>query len=93
MMSGQIQRSSSVVIGVNGSPANNSLSISPTTAIQSPLQIFVRAKKRINDIYGEVEQYVSDSCKFLSGRDQVIILWLYKHNVFSMMQLCLKIVI
>jgi hypothetical protein len=66
MMSGQIQRSSSVVIGVNGSPAN-SLSISPTTAIQSPLQIFVRAKKRINDIYGEVEQYVNDSCKFLLG--------------------------
>jgi mitofusin len=67
MMSGLIQRSSSVVIGVNGSPANNSLSISPTTAIQSPLQIFVRAKKRINDIYGEVEQYVNDSCKFLLG--------------------------
>jgi hypothetical protein len=27
----------------------------------------VRAKKRINDIYGEVEQYVNDSCKFLLG--------------------------
>ncbi len=64
-MSGQIQRSSSVVIGANGPTANNSLSISPTTALQSPLQIFVRAKKRINDIYGEVEIYVNDSCKFL----------------------------
>nr|CAG4650746.1 EOG090X01A3 [Simocephalus serrulatus]SVE94079.1 EOG090X01A3 [Simocephalus serrulatus] len=68
MMSGQIQRSSSVVIGANvTSSVNNSLSISPTTALQSPLQIFVRAKKRINDIYGEVELYVGDSCKFLLG--------------------------
>ena len=74
MMSGQIQRSSSVVIGGNGSTSNNSLSISPTTALQSPLQIFVRAKKRINDIYGEVELYVNDSCKFLQCRET---LWLF----------------
>lgn len=65
MMSGQIQRSSSVVIGGNVSSSSSSLSISPTTALQSPLQIFVRAKKRINDIYGEVELYIADSCKFL----------------------------
>jgi hypothetical protein len=104
MMSGQIQRSSSVVIGVNGSPANNSLSISPTTAIQSPLQIFVRAKKRINDIYGEVEQYVNDSCKFLLGNTclsnhkfliQPSTVNLYLKHIFffiNMLQFCLKTV-
>lgn len=68
MMSGQIQRSSSVVIGANTSATSASLSISPTTALQSPLQIFVRAKKRINDIYGEVETYVHDSSKFLLSK-------------------------
>ena len=81
MMSGQIQRSSSVVIGVNWSPAN-SLSISPTTAIQSPLQIFVRAKKRINDIYGEVEQYVNDSCKFLLGNTKVYVMQHFRMILF-----------
>nr|CAG4635946.1 EOG090X01A3 [Eubosmina coregoni]SVE69640.1 EOG090X01A3 [Eubosmina coregoni] len=66
-MSGQIQRSSSVVIGTNGPATNNGLSISPTTSLQSPLQIFVRAKKKINLVYGEVEVYVNDSANFLLG--------------------------
>lgn len=66
-MSGQIQRSSSVVIGANGPATNNGLSISPTTSLQSPLQIFVRAKKKVNIIYGEVEVFVNESCSFLLG--------------------------
>ena len=69
MMSGSIQRSSSVVIGSNGPSPSNGLSISPTTALQSPLQIFVRAKKRINDVFGEVELYVTEAVKFLNGKD------------------------
>ena len=68
-MSGQIQRSSSVVIGANGPATNNGLSISPTTSLQSPLQIFVRAKKKVNIIYGEVEVFVNESCNFLLGRN------------------------
>lgn len=66
-MSGQIQRSSSVVIGANGTATTNGLSISPTTTVQSPLQIFVRAKKRINDLFGEVEIYINDAFRFLHG--------------------------
>nr|CAG4641468.1 EOG090X01A3 [Eurycercus lamellatus] len=66
MMSGSIQRSASVVIGANGpAPSSNGLSISPTTAMQSPLQIFVRAKKRINDVFGEIEIYINEAFKFL----------------------------
>nr|CAG4647674.1 EOG090X01A3 [Moina brachiata]SVE92854.1 EOG090X01A3 [Moina brachiata] len=69
-MSGQIQRSASIVIGANGATPSNSLSISPTTTVQSPLQIFVRAKKRINDIFGEVEIYIGDASKFFHALPQ-----------------------
>ena len=72
-MSGQIQRSSSVVIGANGPATNNGLSISPTTSLQSPLQIFVRAKKKVNIIYGEVEVFVNESCSFLLGNASYIV--------------------
>ncbi|XP_042242774.1 transmembrane GTPase Marf-like isoform X2 [Homarus americanus] len=37
---------------------------SPTS---SPLQIFVRAKKKINDIYQEIEEYVAETTLFLEG--------------------------
>lgn len=35
---------------------------------KSPLQIFVRAKKKINDIYGEIEEYVLETTTFINGR-------------------------
>lgn len=34
----------------------------------SPLQIFVRAKKKINDIFGEIEEYVVDTTRFIDGK-------------------------
>lgn len=33
----------------------------------SPLQIFVRAKKKINDIFCEIEDYVVESTRFIDG--------------------------
>lgn len=33
----------------------------------SPLQIFVRAKKKINDIYVEIEDYVGETTGFIDG--------------------------
>ena len=67
MMSGSIQRSTSVVIGANGPTPSNGVSLSPTSSLQSPLQIFVRAKKRINDVFGELELYINEAHKFLLG--------------------------
>ncbi|XP_037950974.1 transmembrane GTPase Marf-like isoform X2 [Teleopsis dalmanni] len=32
---------------------------------KSPLQVFVRAKKKINDIYGEIEEYVIETTQFI----------------------------
>ncbi|XP_023174735.2 transmembrane GTPase Marf isoform X4 [Drosophila hydei] len=34
---------------------------------KSPLQIFVRAKKKINDIYGEIEEYVLETTIFINA--------------------------
>lgn len=31
----------------------------------SPLQIFVKAKKKINDIFVEIEDYVQDTVRFM----------------------------
>lgn len=36
-------------------------------ATASPLQIFVRAKKKINDIYQEIEEYVVETNQFVQG--------------------------
>lgn len=33
----------------------------------SPLQIFVKAKKKINDIFGEIEDYVKDAVEYMHG--------------------------
>lgn len=76
MMSGYIVRSSSVVMGGTNGPsaANSPPSVkgsreSPTLA--SPLQIFVHAKKRINDIFNEIETYLNDASKFVQGYQSV----------------------
>lgn len=34
----------------------------------SPLQIFVKAKKRVNDIFGEIEEYVIETARFIDGK-------------------------
>lgn len=31
----------------------------------SPLQIFVKAKKKINDIFSEINDYIKDSSKYI----------------------------
>lgn len=37
----------------------------------SPLQIFVKAKKKINDIFGEIEDYVEDTVGFMTCKQIV----------------------
>lgn len=35
--------------------------------MNSPLQIFVKAKKNINDIFAEISDYVAESTNFIEG--------------------------
>lgn len=39
-----------------------------TVATSSPLQVFVRAKKKINDIYQEIEEYVVEASLFVESK-------------------------
>lgn len=36
--------------------------------VNSPLQIFVKAKKNINDIFGDISDYVVESTNFIEGK-------------------------
>lgn len=52
-------------------------------ADNSPLQIFVKAKKRINDIFGEIEEYVVETAHFISGKCQKLISKIFSNSKFS----------
>lgn len=75
-MAAYLNRTISLVTG-NGTSSTsydaNALTDSPrnlqnTSADNSPLQVFVRAKKRINDIFGEIEEYVIETSRFIDGK-------------------------
>lgn len=76
-MAAYLNRTISMVTG-NGtsSPtydATNPLTDSPrnlhnASTENSPLQVFVKAKKRINDIFGEIEEYVVETARFIDGK-------------------------
>lgn len=55
----------------NSYDTTNALTDTPTRNLQnatnSPLQIFVRAKKKINDIFLEIEEYVIDTTRFIDS--------------------------
>lgn len=62
----------------SSSQHNKSLNYDPTAlmsenrtmhinADKSPLQVFVRAKKKINDIYVEIEEYVGETTQFINA--------------------------
>lgn len=48
---------------------------------KSPLQIFVRAKKKINDIYGEIEEYVLETTTFINGKEALYMLYVFPINL------------
>lgn len=49
-------------VGLNGNVRVN------MSNVDSPLQIFVRAKKKINDIFVEIDDYVKDAVTFMHGK-------------------------
>lgn len=75
-MSGYLNRSVSLMmesVGINSLPSSHNgaggepRSMRADAAAASPLKIFVLAKKRINDIFGMIEDYVNESSRFLSS--------------------------
>lgn len=41
--------------------------------VNSPLQIFVKAKKNINDIFGDISDYVIETTTFIEGQLNIAI--------------------
>lgn len=39
---------------------------------QTPLKLFVDAKKKIHEIYSEVANHIKDSTAFLKGQDEFV---------------------
>jgi mitofusin len=51
--------------------------------VNSPLQIFVKAKKNINDIFGDISDYVVETTSFIEGKLFIILnIILLKINFF-----------
>jgi len=65
IQSGNIPQALSVSNGLGADHLTTSRTLSNTA---SPLQIFVRAKKKINDIFADIESYSEESFYFLEGR-------------------------
>lgn len=51
--------------------------------VDSPLQIFVRAKKKINDIFVEIDDYVKDAVTFMHGKQYLFIYFLTVYRLLS----------
>lgn len=73
-MAAYLNRTLSMVTG-NGSFDTNSINesgSSPPSRFHSheisPLQIFVRAKKKVNDIFLEIEEYINETTEFIDGK-------------------------
>lgn len=67
-MAAYINRTISMVAGNNHSTADsltNGVAVVDTR--DSPLQIFVKAKKKINDIFVEIEAYLKDAVFYMQS--------------------------
>lgn len=67
-----LNRTISMMSGNHASPSHDNLngldrSLQHNAYDNSPLQIFVKAKKKINDIFGEIEEYVVETARFMDG--------------------------
>lgn len=49
-------------------PLSDYRAIRTPAADNSPLQIFVKAKKKINDIFVEIEDYVDDAVDYMNSK-------------------------
>lgn len=72
-MAAYINRTLSLVSGDGPGARGQSLDVGPMADARSlrdssPLQIFVKAKKKINDIFVEIEDYVRDTVTFMQSK-------------------------
>lgn len=67
-MAAYLSRTVSLMPGEGPSMRSGALATNgDSRSSNSPLQIFVKAKKEINSIFGEVESYVKDTVHYIQG--------------------------
>ena len=66
-MAAYINRAISMMPGEGATSRGTLVSNGDSRVLNSPLQIFVRAKKQINDIFIDVEDYVKDAVNYMQG--------------------------
>ncbi|XP_066246124.1 transmembrane GTPase Marf [Euwallacea similis] len=75
-MAAYLNRTISMMSGDGPHNRPNVTAVLRTNGIDnSPLQIFVKAKKKINDIFGEIEDYVKDTVEYMhevEKEDQIV---------------------
>jgi len=72
-MAAYVNRTISVTGGDDPAMWGSSLAVGPmgdgrSVSDSSPLQIFVRAKKKVNDIFVEIEDYVRDTVTYMQSK-------------------------
>jgi mitofusin len=72
-MAAYINRTISLMSGDSPGTRGPSLDVGPLVDAQSlrdssPLQIFVKAKKKINDVFVEIEDYVRDTVTYMQSK-------------------------
>lgn len=67
MMAAYINRTISLMSG-EGANMRPPLINSDPRIINSPLQIFVKAKRRINDIFVEIDDYVQEAVSYIKSK-------------------------
>jgi mitofusin len=72
-MAAYVNRTISLISGDDPGIRGPSLGVGPmgdtrSVCDSSPLQIFVRAKKKINDIFVEIEDYVRDTVTYMQSK-------------------------
>lgn len=66
-MSAYIRSLSMMMDGSGDGAGRHSAKVDPSGS--SPLQIFVQAKKSINDIFNEMEDYINETSTFVHGKE------------------------
>jgi mitofusin len=72
-MAAYVNRTISLMGGDDPGIRGSSLAVGPmgdgrSVSDSSPLQIFVRAKKKINDVFVEIEDYVRDTVTYMQSK-------------------------
>lgn len=88
-----LNRTLSMMSGNLGSPSHDNTNgsdrlIHNNAYDNSPLQVFVKAKKKINDIFGEIEEYVVETAYFMNNGNLMFSFFLTTNTNFLIATIC-----